>query len=201
LGEGLPTEPPQLEVQLRDKQGRITHTLYRVTDSHPAPTHPITHLVTSGPLDFLGHTLYLHADDATHLVTLSAAKGPLQPGDTLELYTFWRITAVPGRPLSLMAHLIGPDGTAAAVGDGLGYPIEQWQPGDLIIQRHTLTVPPSAVPGAYTLLSGAYWLDTLERWAFRAPPLIDEAPSPESVTQETIPLATLQIKATGISER
>jgi hypothetical protein len=53
------------------------------------------------------------------------------------------------------------------VGDGLGVPIEQWQPGDVIVQRHKLMVPKETMPGRYGLQIGAYWLDTQERWPTR----------------------------------
>jgi hypothetical protein len=195
LGDGLLTEPLELEVQLRDKQGNVTHTLYRVTDALADPMHPITHFTTTGPLDFLGYTLHRQTDETLEPVILSDAEGSLQPGDTLELQTTWRVTTSPRRPLSLMAHLAGPDGTTAAVGDGLGYPIEQWRPGDLIIQRHTLTVPVQAAPGSYTLLGGVYWLDNLKRWTF-----YDTSP-PKKTKQDTIPLITLQIKKENVAKK
>jgi len=106
-----------------------------------------------GPLTFLGYDLPL-----VHVA----------PGETLELHTYWRVERVPGRPLSLLAHLVGPEGGAVAVGDGLGFPVEQWRPGDVIVQRHTLAVPPDASPGAYALHTGGYWLDTMERWSIGA---------------------------------
>jgi hypothetical protein len=50
------------------------------------------------------------------------------------------------------------------VADGLGVPIEQWQVGDVIVQRHRLGIPADVLPGNYQLLTGAYWLDSLQRW-------------------------------------
>jgi hypothetical protein len=47
-----------------------------------------------------------------------------------------------------------------AVGDGLGIPIDQWQEGDIIVQRHSLAIPMEAPAGVYQLVSGAYWVDT-----------------------------------------
>ena len=78
----------------------------------------------------------------------------------MDVITYWRVLARPSRPLSLMLHLSTTDGAAVAVGDGLGVPIDQWQPGDVIVQRHTLNVPVDAPVGQYELRSGAYWLDT-----------------------------------------
>lgn len=109
-------------------------------------------LEVDGPLSLLGYEL-----DAIRI----------EPGQSVELSVFWQVCDVPRRLLSLMAHLIGPDGADVAVGDGLGIPIEQWRPGDVIVQRHILAVPPDAHPGSYSILIGAYWLDTIERWSIR----------------------------------
>jgi hypothetical protein len=111
-----------------------------------------------GPLDFLGYR---------------APQDAVRAGDTLEIETCWRVTAPPqgpepakgARPLSLMLHLVGPGGTPLVVGDGMGVPLESWQVGDVIVQRHRLAVPPDASAGDYVLYTGAYWLDTLERWS------------------------------------
>ena len=89
----------------------------------------------------------------------------VQPGATVEALTYWRVLAQPARPLSLMLHLTGADGIPIAVDDGLGVPVDQWQVGDIIVQRHQISVPEGTPPGDYQLQTGAYWLDTMERWA------------------------------------
>ena len=109
-----------------------------------APPVPLAAPVRLGPLTLLG---YARA-----------------PGPPLEIETWWRVESRPERPLSLMLHLVGPGGTPVVVGDGLGVPREQWQAGDIIVQRHRLPLPDGAPPGDYTPEAGAYWLDTLERW-------------------------------------
>ncbi len=88
----------------------------------------------------------------------------IKPGGTAYVKTVWRVDSVPGRLLSIMAHMLGPDGRAVAVGDGLGVPIESWQPGDVFVQRHTLTAPKDAPPGSYWIQTGVYWLDNEKRW-------------------------------------
>ncbi|MDY7075601.1 MAG: glycosyltransferase family 39 protein [Chloroflexota bacterium] len=100
---------------------------------------------TVGPLTFLGYEIQ-------------------DQSQVIELHTYWRVDEVPARPLSLMAHLLAADGTTAAVGDGLGVPIEVWQPGDVIVQRHHLNISQSSLPGLHWVQTGAYWLDTMERW-------------------------------------
>jgi hypothetical protein len=80
-----------------------------------------------------------------------------------DVLTYWRVVEQPSRPLSLMLHLIDEGGAPVAVGDGLGIPVDQWRPGDVIVQRHTLAIPTDAPPGEYVVHSGAYWLDDMTR--------------------------------------
>ncbi|MGC9394859.1 MAG: ArnT family glycosyltransferase [Anaerolineae bacterium] len=146
--------PPtaEIDVTLRSASGEIDYVVYRLPGLPPTPETELSKIVVDGPLDFLGYTL--DADAAA-------------PGEDVVLQTYWRVREVPGRPLSLLAHLLGPDVTGVAVGDGLGFPIEQWQPGDVIVQRHVLSIPGDAPAGDYTMIAGAYWLDTMERWMIR----------------------------------
>jgi len=139
----------EIDVPLRSATGEIEGVVYRLSGFAPVPGTVVSGVEVDGPLDFLGYTL--HAETVT-------------PDSEILLETYWHVRNVPGRPLSLLAHLLGPDGTGVAVGDGLGFPIEQWQPGDVIVQRHVLSIPVDAQPGEYTVITGAYWLDTLERW-------------------------------------
>jgi 4-amino-4-deoxy-L-arabinose transferase-like glycosyltransferase len=132
-----------------------------VTPSRPGPC-AADPLPLEGPLDFLGHTL---------------PDQPARPGETVEIETCWQVTARPARPLSLMAHLVGPGNTPALVGDGLGVPPETWQAGDVIVQRHRLTLPPDAPGGDYALYVGAYWLDSMERWSTSSGAQLGAAPS------------------------
>jgi hypothetical protein len=99
----------------------------------------------NGPLIFLGYEVA--RDDPS-----------------VDLVTYWQVTAHPERPFSLMGHLVGPDAIPVAVGDGLGVSWDQLQPGDLIAQRHTLSIPAESPGGSYWLQTGAYWLGEMERW-------------------------------------
>lgn len=145
-------EPPPdatLEVAARHAAGRPFYAVYRIESPSPAPQQPRT-VSLDGPLTFLGFQI----DQAA-----------VHPGETLVLQSFWKVEETPQRLLSLMAHLVGTDGIPIAVGDGLGVTIEQWQPGDVIVQRHRLDIPEDTPAGEYHLVTGGYWLDTMERWA------------------------------------
>ena len=110
-----------------------------------APELPATGDVQIGDLRFLGH--------ATR-----------QSDAEIEVWTYWQVESIPVTPVSLMLHLIGPDGASVAVGDGLGVPQAQWQPGDVLIQRHRLPLPPDVLAGQYMPQAGVYALETLARY-------------------------------------
>lgn len=119
--------------------------IYEAAASTIAPTFPAREDIHIGGLTFLGHAVQ-------------------QSDVTAEVWTYWRVDAAPAAPISLMLHLSGPDGTPVSVGDGSGVPQEQWRPGDVLIQRHRLSLPPNAPPGDYTPQTGVYILATLERY-------------------------------------
>jgi hypothetical protein len=141
-----------LQAQARQPDGKPFYNVYQIDPTAIRAGRSPTRKNVDGPLELIGYKV-----DQTSV----------HPGASVELEIFWRVKETPNRPLSLMAHLVKPDGTPVVVGDGLGVPIEQWQPGDMIVQRHKLTVPKGTVPGRYDLQIGAYWLDTQERWPTR----------------------------------
>jgi hypothetical protein len=116
-----------------------------MTDGVPIST-PIS---LEGPLAFLGYE-------------------SVQEEQGVTLFTYWQATGTPDRPFSLMGHLVGADGVPVAVGDGLGVPWDQLQPGDVLVQRHPLSISQGLLDGPYWLQTGVYWLDTMEQWGVRA---------------------------------
>ena len=110
-------------------------------------------VLLDGPLTFLGATASRQAD-------------------ALEVETWWQVTAGPvTRPLSIMAHLLTDAGDVVGLADGLGVSPVMWQPGDVIVQRHRFPLPPASI-GLY-LRTGAYWLDTMDRWPLDSTPETD----------------------------
>lgn len=149
-------EPPPgagLEARARYPDGRPSYNVYRADQVAAfGGRAAASNRSVDGPLAFMNSRV---------------DQMGVYPGNTVELWTFWQVKEIPNRPLSLMAHLVKPDGALIAAGDGLGVPIDQWRPGDVIVQRHRLSVPPETPPGRYSIQVGAYWLDTLERWPTR----------------------------------
>ncbi len=86
-----------------------------------------------------------------------------RPDTTVTAITFWRMRQTPDRPLSVMLHLRDAGSVPIAVGDGLGFPVEQWQAGDVLAQRHPLIIPEGTAEGEYILYTGVYRLDDFEQ--------------------------------------
>ena len=81
----------------------------------------------------------------------------------LEVESWWRVEEAPlHRSFSLMGHLLRADGTVLGVADGLGVDPTALQTGDLLVQRHHFEGV--AWEEGLWLRTGAYWLDTMERW-------------------------------------
>jgi len=104
-------------------------------------------VVLDGPLIYLGATTYAATDG-------------------LDVETWWQVTGGPiTRPFSIMAHLLTPQGDVMDQADGLGVWPTVLATGDVFAQRHRFAV--SQEGDALWLRTGAYWLDTMERWAIR----------------------------------
>ncbi len=145
-----------IELTLKSAEGAPTHMLYQVVES-PQPQTSSEEIELNGPVTLIGYTLQ-------------------EQNAAVALDTFWRVTEAPTRPLSLMAHLISPGNSAVAVGDGLGFSVDQWRPGDTIIQSHTLAPAETSPAGPYEIQVGAYWLDTMERMHLK------DLPDQDSIT-------------------
>jgi hypothetical protein len=61
-------------------------------------------------------------------------------GDTFQLLTYWSVEKPPPTRLKIFVHLLDEDGERVSQHDGLGSPPQGWAPGDLIVQKHTLTL-------------------------------------------------------------
>jgi 4-amino-4-deoxy-L-arabinose transferase-like glycosyltransferase len=95
-------------------------------------------------LVFLGH-------DALAPCTAEGA-----PADVcrLELLTYWQVERPAGGERRIFLHLVDEEGNLIAQDDGLGAPAAYWQPGDVILQRHSLIVPGGS--RSYSLRLGVY---------------------------------------------
>lgn len=83
-----------------------------------------------------------------------------QPGTPCAITTYWRVEKTPAAPRTLFLHALDADGNLVTQDDGLDVPAAQWQPGDIIVKQHTLTLPDDAM---VTLSVGVYHPQTFQR--------------------------------------
>jgi hypothetical protein len=109
-----------------------------------------TPVVMTGPMQFEGFWLYEN-------------KPAGRPSGQIVIFTAWRVMRGADVPLSIMGHLLDAQGRVVSGSDGLGVPIEVWQVGDTIVQKHVFRTQDLA-PGTYWIETGVYRLDTMERY-------------------------------------
>jgi hypothetical protein len=78
------------------------------------------------------------------------------PGDSPTLLTYWRVETVPTTPLRVFVHLLGESDVPVVQHDGLGSPPRGWAVGDLLVQKHVLSLPADLSPELYSLQLGVY---------------------------------------------
>jgi 4-amino-4-deoxy-L-arabinose transferase-like glycosyltransferase len=81
---------------------------------------------------------------------------PAVHGGVLTLLTYWRVERPVSGPLWAFVHLLGQSDTPVAQHDGLGSPPRGWTGGDLIIQKHTISIPIDLPDGQYAVQAGLY---------------------------------------------
>lgn len=86
------------------------------------------------------------------------------PGQEMKLLTFWQAKQRIDAPLSIFVHLLAPDGSILAQHDGFDVAVAGWYPNDIVVQLHTLTVPPVVPDATNRLAVGMYRTDTQMRY-------------------------------------
>jgi 4-amino-4-deoxy-L-arabinose transferase-like glycosyltransferase len=95
-------------------------------------------------------------------ITLAGVGLPdlLTPGGTLPVMLAWRAEAQISTGYKVFVHLVRPDGAIAAQSDAIpanwARPTTGWLPGEIVIDEHTITLPPALPPGQYMLRVGLY---------------------------------------------
>lgn len=120
--------------------------------------------------------------DTVTLVAYRVDRTQLAPGDWLRPTLAWQAQMAPGRDATVFTQLIGPDGQVWGQHDnpprGGWYPTSLWQPGELVADDYLLQVSPDAPSGRYTLVTGMYLPDTLERLPVQ---LADGSPATDAI--------------------
>jgi len=93
--------------------------------------------------------------------------GSLRAGQNLNLKVYWQTDAPLGNDYTVFTQLLDSAGTLVAGQDsqplGGHLPTGQWPAGEIVTDVVSLPLPVDLPPGEYTLVTGMYLLDTLER--------------------------------------
>lgn len=142
--------------------GRVAHDVrnlygapYSVVFTVDANTAPVLDLQNPAPV---------HFEDGIDLLGSSLSSGEARPGESVTVTLYWRAGGPTQMSHTVFTHLLGPpkaDGSivwAQHDGPPLGnsYPTTRWDRGEIIVDRHTFTIPPDAPPGVYQLEAGLY---------------------------------------------
>jgi hypothetical protein len=91
----------------------------------------------------------------------------VKPGSDLSVDLYWRAANTPDRDYTVFVHFTGPDSAPLAQHDSQPdngrYPTSFWPPGDTVLDRHRLAIPPGVPPGQYFLRVGMYDAATNQR--------------------------------------
>jgi len=116
---------------------------------------------------FVQHKAAATFGDQIALVGYDLSPSLIRPGETLDLTLHWRALAEPQESYKVFIHLLDPGGALSDQADAVpldwSLPTTCWVCGEAIADPYTLTLPPDAPPGDYTLAVGFYCPDTGKR--------------------------------------
>lgn len=118
------------------------------------------------------HPLQANFDNQIQLLGYDLDSFTYQPGDTLQLFLYYRRLGPIEKDYTVSTQLLGPHNPATngplwAQDDSEPcrrfYPTSTWDAGEIVRDKYTIAVPADAPPGDYTLITGFYNWHTLER--------------------------------------
>lgn len=149
---------------LREQQTRalyLTLCAYRPIRTALELLAPIESELENG-VTLLGHTLLVNGQP------LETGKPVnLRAGDTLDVTVFWRAEGLVDRGYTAFVHLVSQDGVLLAQHDGIPLlntrPTTYWQTGEIVMDRHTLTLGAPPTGDLVQLHIGMYDSETVVR--------------------------------------
>ncbi len=130
--------------------------------------------LSPNPVDVTG-TAVANFGDAVRLLEGKWLTDAVMAGETAVFQTTWQVID-PARigPVApptftpdvvFFTQVLTPEGSVLTQQDALDAPAWAWQSGDVFVQLHAMTVPPEAMPGAYSAIVGIYDRASLQRLA------------------------------------
>lgn len=85
--------------------------------------------------------------------------------EVLAVTLYWQVRSEMEHNYTAFVHLLDPAGELVAQMDRppAGYPTANWRPGEVVVDRYLVPLPPDLPDGVYTLQTGFYYLPTMAR--------------------------------------
>jgi hypothetical protein len=168
--DDLPRIGGQADLLAWDIRARTGYAAYTIADAQQVRKPSFVFSSPSAAPDV--HAVQANLADQIMIVGYQARSDKVAPGSELVINIHWQAAAPMPEAYIGFLHLIGPDGQLVTQDDhelGRGfYRTIFWQPGEVIREKYTLTVPKDAPPGDYVLRAGAYYFPSLQRLAVRS---------------------------------
>ncbi len=164
-------------------QYELVLVVYDASNGQPLAFTPVNGAIRSAPGLELGRVQVGRADPAPNMLPALAQFGPLDllatstpvtavaPGALVPVELLWQARAAPGQVLVVVVQALDESGQVVAglEAEPLGgrYPTALWSAGELVRDRHTLSLPATLLPGRYRLIVGLYDASTRERFSTR----------------------------------
>jgi hypothetical protein len=118
------------------------------------------------------NTVQINFADQLGIVGYESEPAKAASGAQFVVRVYWKALSTMSDAHTGFLHLMGPNGQLAAqvdrqLGGGV-YGTDFWQPGDIIVEKYTLTLPNGPPAGDYTLRIGAYTFPSMERLIVRS---------------------------------
>ncbi len=134
--------------------GRVTHT---VSNDYGVPHSSVFSVdANTSPTLRMQNEVSAHFEEGIELLGSNLSSSVVRPGESLTVTLFWQATDGPtSSSHTVFTHLLGPakadGGVVWAQHDGPpldnSYPTTRWDQGEIIVDRHTFTVPADAPLG------------------------------------------------------
>ncbi len=125
--------------------------------------------------------LEVNLEDQVKLLGYGTDQETYRPGQTIQLTLYWLGLQEMSQNYKVFVHFTDEGSTTMWAQDD-GDPVEgftpttRWQRGEVVVDHHTLQVPPDAPPGTYKLFTGMYEWETVRNLTILTP----EAASPNN---------------------
>ncbi|MBN1995082.1 MAG: DUF2723 domain-containing protein [Anaerolineae bacterium] len=128
--------------------------LYRAAPDPTLPPHRYE-------VVFSGVTSESNQSESVKLLGHDLSAERVLPGDEIAVTLYWQPEQVLSVDYTSYVHLLNSEGQGVTQNDhlpgGVFYPSSRWQIGEILRDRHTLTIPANTLPGRYRLRVGLYY--------------------------------------------